>query len=83
VRLASEGGFAGAVLDAGCGTGENALHIASLGLKVLALTWQKRRWRLPERKPPSVGSQSSDQRSWDEVDLPRLTLSSWSVWAQV
>src|SRR5262245_39612465 len=35
VRLASEGGFAGAVLDAGCGTGENALHIASLGLPVL------------------------------------------------
>src|SRR5256885_15154192 len=32
VRLASEGGFAGAVLDAGCGTGENALHIASLGM---------------------------------------------------
>jgi len=31
VRLASEGGFAGAVLDVGCGTGENALHIASLG----------------------------------------------------
>ena len=35
VRLASEGGFAGAVLDAGCGTGENALHVASLGLPVL------------------------------------------------
>jgi SAM-dependent methyltransferase len=35
VRLASEGGFAGAVLDAGCGTGENALHIASLGCSVL------------------------------------------------
>jgi SAM-dependent methyltransferase len=34
-RLASEGGFAGAVLDVGCGTGENALHIASLGLSVL------------------------------------------------
>src|SRR5262249_11954719 len=31
VRLASEGGFVGAVLDAGCGTGENALHVASLG----------------------------------------------------
>jgi SAM-dependent methyltransferase len=28
VRLASEGAFAGAVLDAGCGTGENALAIA-------------------------------------------------------
>ena len=35
VRLAAEGGFAGAVLDAGCGTGENALHAASLGLPVL------------------------------------------------
>jgi SAM-dependent methyltransferase len=37
VRLASEGGFAGAVLDAGCGTGENALHVASLGLPVLGV----------------------------------------------
>ncbi len=35
VRLAAEGGFAGAVLDAGCGTGDNALHLASLGLSVL------------------------------------------------
>ena len=37
VRLASAGGFAGAVLDAGCGTGENALYIASLGLPVLGV----------------------------------------------
>ncbi len=37
VRLASQGGFAGAVLDAGCGTGENALLIASLGLAVLGV----------------------------------------------
>ena len=37
VRLASEGGFAGEVLDAGCGTGENALHIASMGLSVLGV----------------------------------------------
>jgi SAM-dependent methyltransferase len=36
-RLAGEGAFAGAVLDAGCGTGENALHIASLGLHVLGV----------------------------------------------
>jgi SAM-dependent methyltransferase len=35
--LASEGGFAGAVLDAGCGTGENALHLAVLGLPVLGV----------------------------------------------
>ena len=37
MRLAAEGGFAGPVLDAGCGTGENALHIASLGLPVLGV----------------------------------------------
>src|SRR4029453_15364572 len=37
MRVASEGGFAGAVLDAGCGTGEHALHVASLGLSVLGV----------------------------------------------
>jgi SAM-dependent methyltransferase len=37
VRVAADGGFAGAVLDAGCGTGENALHLASLGLPVLGV----------------------------------------------
>jgi SAM-dependent methyltransferase len=36
-RLAKEGAFAGVVLDAGCGTGENALHVASLGLHVLGV----------------------------------------------
>jgi SAM-dependent methyltransferase len=37
VRLASKGAFAGAVLDVGCGTGENALHVASLGVAVLGV----------------------------------------------
>lgn len=37
LRLAAEGAFAGVVLDAGCGTGENALHIASLGLHVVGV----------------------------------------------
>ncbi|HKE74270.1 MAG TPA: class I SAM-dependent methyltransferase [Acidimicrobiales bacterium] len=37
VRLAAAGGFAGPVLDAGCGTGENALHVAALGLPVLGV----------------------------------------------
>jgi SAM-dependent methyltransferase len=37
VRLAEEGAFAGAVCDAGCGTGENALHVASLGLSVMGV----------------------------------------------
>jgi SAM-dependent methyltransferase len=37
VRVASAGGFVGTVLDAGCGTGENALHLASLGFPVLGV----------------------------------------------
>jgi SAM-dependent methyltransferase len=37
VRIASERGFAGPVLDAGCGTGEHALLAASLGLRVLGV----------------------------------------------
>jgi SAM-dependent methyltransferase len=37
VRLASGGSIAGPVLDVGCGTGENALHIAGLGVAVLGV----------------------------------------------
>jgi SAM-dependent methyltransferase len=37
VRVAAAGGFTGAVLDAGCGSGANALHLASLGLRVLGV----------------------------------------------
>jgi len=36
-RLASRGVFAGEVLDAGCGTGEHTLLVASLGLPVLGV----------------------------------------------
>ncbi len=37
VRLAEEGGFVGDVLDVGCGTGENALYLAALGLRVVGI----------------------------------------------
>jgi ubiquinone/menaquinone biosynthesis C-methylase UbiE len=37
VRIAAAGGFAGSVLDVGCGTGDNALHVAALGLPVLGV----------------------------------------------
>jgi SAM-dependent methyltransferase len=37
VRLGRQGAFTGSVLDAGCGSGENALHVASLGLRVLGV----------------------------------------------
>jgi SAM-dependent methyltransferase len=36
-RLASEGGITGPLLDAGCGTGENSLLFAALGLPVLGV----------------------------------------------
>jgi len=37
VRLEAEGRIVGDVLDLGCGTGENALHLASLGHQVVGL----------------------------------------------
>jgi SAM-dependent methyltransferase len=37
VRLAAAGMFTGVVLDVGCGSGENSLHLASLGLRVLGV----------------------------------------------
>jgi SAM-dependent methyltransferase len=37
VRLAAAGAFTGPVLDVGCGSGDNALHLASLGLPVLGV----------------------------------------------
>lgn len=50
LRLASAGGFSGAVLDAGCGTGENALHIASLGLPVLGIDVAERALAMARKK---------------------------------
>jgi len=37
VRIADTGGFRSSVLDAGCGTGENALFLAGRGLDVIGL----------------------------------------------
>lgn len=37
VRLAEDGAFAGRVLDAGCGTGENAIELAARGLDVVGV----------------------------------------------
>lgn len=37
VRLARDGEITGRVLDSGCGTGENAMHVAAMGLEVLGV----------------------------------------------
>ena len=55
VRVASAGGFAGAVLDAGCGTGENALYLASLGLSVLGVDVAETALAIAREKAESRG----------------------------
>jgi ubiquinone/menaquinone biosynthesis C-methylase UbiE len=55
VRLAAAGGFFGTVLDAGCGTGENGLHVASLGLPVLGVDVAESALTLAETKARERG----------------------------
>ncbi|GAA3348238.1 hypothetical protein GCM10020358_65950 [Amorphoplanes nipponensis] len=55
VRLAARGGFAGSVLDAGCGSGENALHLAGLGLPVLGVDVAETAVTLARRKAEQRG----------------------------
>ena len=56
-RLASEGGFAGAVLDAGCGTGEHALLVASLGFSVLGVDVAETALAIARKKATARGIQ--------------------------
>jgi 2-polyprenyl-3-methyl-5-hydroxy-6-metoxy-1,4-benzoquinol methylase len=60
--LASEGGFLGTVLDAGCGTGENALYIGSLGLSVLGVDVAETALAIARERPTTVGSRLSSLR---------------------
>jgi SAM-dependent methyltransferase len=55
VRVAFEGGFAGSVLDAGCGTGENALHIAALGFPVVGFDVAETALKLARAKAAERG----------------------------
>jgi SAM-dependent methyltransferase len=56
-RLAAKGGFAGPVLDVGCGTGENALHAAALGLPVLGVDVAETALALAREKAAERGIQ--------------------------
>jgi SAM-dependent methyltransferase len=71
VRVASEGGIAGAVLDAGCGTGENALHVASLGLSVLGVDVAETALAIAREKAKSRGIEVEFAVA-DAFDLQRL-----------
>jgi SAM-dependent methyltransferase len=71
VRLASEGRFRGAVLDAGCGTGENALHIAALGLPVLGVDVAETALAIARTKALERGIRAEFE-SADALNLDRL-----------
>jgi SAM-dependent methyltransferase len=71
VRLAGEGAFAGAVLDAGCGTGENALHLASLGLSILGVDVAQTAVSIARKKAAGRGM-DADFVVADALHLDRL-----------
>jgi SAM-dependent methyltransferase len=71
LRLAGEGAFAGAVLDAGCGTGENALHVASLGLQVLGVDLAETALAIAREKAATRGIDASFEVA-DAFQLDRL-----------
>jgi len=71
VRMASEGGFAGAVLDAGCGTGENTLLVASLGLSVLGVDVAETALAIAREKAKARGIEAEFAAA-DAFQLERL-----------
>jgi len=71
LRLAGEGAFAGAVLDAGCGTGEHALLIASLGLGVVGVDVAETALSIAREKAAARGIEA-DFVAGDALRLDRL-----------
>jgi SAM-dependent methyltransferase len=71
VRLASDGAFAGAVLDAGCGTGENALHVAAQGLPVLGVDVARTALAIARSKARERGIEAEFAAA-DALQLQRL-----------
>ncbi len=71
LHLASEGAFVGAVLDAGCGTGENALHVAALGLHVVGVDVAETALSSAREKAASRGI-DADFVAADALHLDRL-----------
>ncbi|MGI8506305.1 MAG: class I SAM-dependent methyltransferase [Solirubrobacteraceae bacterium] len=71
LRLAGEGAFAGAVLDAGCGTGENALHVASLRLHVVGVDVAETALSIAREKATGRGI-DADFVAGDALHLDRL-----------
>jgi len=71
LRLAEEGAITGRVLDAGCGTGENALYLASRGLEVWGIDAAPSAIRKARQKAEERGI-AVTFRVHDALDLPGL-----------
>jgi SAM-dependent methyltransferase len=71
VRLVSEGGVAGAVLDAGCGTGEHALLASSKGFSVLGVDVAETALAMAREKARERGIQA-EFAVCDALHLERL-----------
>ncbi|HKS00360.1 MAG TPA: class I SAM-dependent methyltransferase, partial [Arthrobacter sp.] len=72
MRLAAQGRFAGPVLDAGCGTGENTLHVASLGLPVLGVDVAETALAIARAKAAERGIEKVEFATADALQLERL-----------
>jgi 2-polyprenyl-3-methyl-5-hydroxy-6-metoxy-1,4-benzoquinol methylase len=70
-RVAAAGGFSGAVLDAGCGSGEHALLAASLGLPVLGIDVAETALALARAKAKERGIKAEFATA-DALHLERL-----------
>ena len=71
VRIADAGGFDEPVIDVGCGTGENALELASRGLDVLGIDASPRAIETAKVKSSERGS-SAEFLLADALDLGSL-----------
>jgi SAM-dependent methyltransferase len=71
-RLADGGAFTGTVLDAGCGTGDNAIHIAALGRPVLGFDVAESAVAIARRRAAEHGLDAefvvADALRLDELD---------------
>ncbi|MEU9685408.1 class I SAM-dependent methyltransferase [Amycolatopsis japonica] len=65
------GSFTGTVLDAGCGSGENALHLASRGLPVLGVDVAETALAIARRRASELGLEAEFMTA-DALHLERL-----------
>jgi 2-polyprenyl-3-methyl-5-hydroxy-6-metoxy-1,4-benzoquinol methylase len=81
-RLAAAGAFSGRVLDAGCGTGDNALCLAAQGLTVLGFDVAETAVAMARQKARDRGLQAEFVLA-DAFQLAQLQEPSTQCWTAV